>query len=118
MIPNINAIKTRLNERCKIFVIENCLENIANLDQTGLYDTRNYDLEVMCSRLNFDELLDLYTSLKAVFANFPDSLLIPQEFIAEVIYNRLGYEDESEEAKIERLKTICSSYLKEEALFI
>jgi len=118
MIPNINAIKTRLNERCKIFVIENCLENIANLDQTGFYDTRNYDLEVLCNRLNFDELLDLYTSLKAVFANFPDASMIPQKFIAEVIYNRLGYKDETEESRNDRLRTICSSYLKEEALFI
>ena len=118
MIPNINAIKTRLNERCKVFVIENCLENITNMDQTGLYDTRNYDLEVLCSRLNIDELMDLYMRLKAVFANFPDSHQIPQRFMAEVLYNRLDYHDDDDEAKMERLKTICSSYLKEEALFI
>ena len=99
MIPNIAAINIRLNESCKKFVVENCLENITNFDQTGLYDTRNYDLEVMCAKLNFDEIVELYDRLKGVFNNFPDSNIIPQKFICEVIYNRLRYEDCNESDK-------------------
>ncbi|MBQ4031816.1 MAG: hypothetical protein II625_08690 [Bacilli bacterium] len=118
MIPNIAAINIKLNESCKKFVVENCLENITNFDQTGLYDTRNYDLEVMCAKLNFDEIVELYERLKAVFNNFPDSNMIPQKFICEVIYNRLRYDDCNESDKKEKLKEISMKYLKEEALFV
>ena len=118
MIPNIAAINVKLNESCKKFIVENCLENITNFDQTGLYDTRNYDLEVLCAKLNFDEIIELYDRLKTVFNNFPDSSMIPQKFICEVIYNRLRYDDKTSEERNERLKQISMKYLKEEALFV
>ena len=117
-IPNINAIKIKINDRCKKFILENCVENIVNFDETGMYDTRNYDLEVLCDRLNFDEIKDLYEQLKVVFNNFSGSAVIPQKFIATVIYDRLCYKDNDENQKMVKLREICQSYLKEECLFI
>ena len=117
-IPNINAIRVRLNERCKKFILENCLENLVNFDETGMYDTRNYELESLCDRLNFDEIKDLYENLKTIFNNFSGSAVIPQKFIATLIYDRLNYHDTNEAEKQEKLKVICQTYLKEDCLFI
>ena len=116
MIPNISAIKIFLNERCKNFIVENCLDNIINFDDSGLYDTRNYDLEVLCEKLSIEEVLNLYGRLKSVFSNFDNSFLIPQRFICNVIYNKLYNEDETN--RLDKLKNICLSYLKEEPLFL
>ena len=118
IVPNKASINVLLNQMCKNFILEHCLDNIVNYDQTGLYDTRNYDLEVLCEKLSFDDIIELYASLKNVFSNFPDSMVIPQKFIVEVLYDRLLFEDTSVAARNDRLVSICKSYLKEEPLFI
>ncbi len=115
MIPNVSAIKTKLNERCKDFIVENCLENVKNYDETGLYDTRNYDLEVLCEKLSFDDLVSLYDRLKSVFNNIEGSDAVPQEFICNAIYNRIGGKMEGSIEDI--MKEICNTYLKEDPLF-
>ena len=117
-IPNKASINVLLNERCKKFIVENCLDNLINFDVTGLYDTRNFDLAVLCQKFSFDDLLELYSDLKAVYANFPNAISLPQKFICETIYNRLEYSDPSLKEKNDRLKVICQSYLKEEPLFV
>ena len=116
MIPNVSAIKIRLNERCKEFIIENCLENMINFDETNMYDTRNYDLEVLCDRLSVSEIVDLYGRLKQVFMNFNNSLIVPQQFICKVISNKLDNQDDRDIK--DRMIEICNTYLKEEPLFI
>ena len=116
MIPNISAIKIFLNERCKNFIVENCLDNIINFDDSGLYDTRNYDLEVLCQKLSFEDIVDLYGKLKSVFSNIENSLAIPQRFICTVIYNRLGYDDSNNRES--KMTEICNTYLKEDPVFL
>ncbi len=116
MIPTVSAIKIKLNEKCKNFIVENCLDNIINYDETGLYDTRNYDLEVLCQKLSFEDIVDLYGKLKSVFNNIENSLAIPQRFICTVIYNRLGYDvSNNRESK---MTEICNTYLKEDPVFL
>ena len=115
MIPNVSAIKTKLNERCKDFVVQNCLENAKNYDETGLYDTRNYDLEVLCEKLSFDDLINLYNRIKLVFDNTHGYESVPQEFICKVIYNRIG--EKMEGSKEDIMKEICNTFLKEDSLF-
>ena len=77
-----------------------------------------FDLAVLCQKFSFDDLLELYSDLKAVYANFPNAISLPQKFICETIYNRLEYSDPSLKEKNDRLKVICQSYLKEEPLFV
>lgn len=117
-IPNRAAIKILVTDRCKSFIVENCLDNLINFDVTNMYDTRNYDFSVLCENFSFDDIIELYSSLKEVYSNFPKALPIPQRFIVEVLYNRTQIEQLSDNDRKEKMKAICYSYLNEEPLFL
>ena len=115
-IPTIRIITTKLNEKKKEFIIENFKKEICTLSNE--YDTRNYDLTIIASRLNTNEMINIYNLIKyditdgAISVNHNKLnknqlfyLKKLQEYITINIKIKLNLEED--------LVDICTKYLKD-----
>lgn len=136
-IPTKEVINVKLSEKKKDFLYEHCITELKNMNSSGNYDTRNYDLNVMAKDLTSDELVSAYEKMKYRINTFDFSSLTfldktvkeeeytkeellksLQEFIANNILDYLKFGDLTVEQRDNRLKDICFTYLNEKCLFI
>lgn len=136
-LPTMNTIKTKIIERRKDFIYEQCITELFSRELLESYDTRNYDLNVIAKDIPIDDFVNLYYRMKNKIEefnfssmNFMNSSLVEdadernttlvaaQEFVVKNIYNKLKCKSSNEREKIDKYIDICEKYLKEDILFV
>lgn len=125
-IPTADSIRILVKRRQIDFVKENFVTELKSCDETGSYDTRNFDLYVLIDGLKIDEIVELYNNIKLTIDNIDFNNCIwskdelssnLQKFIVKSIFKKLNKVFSSFEDINRELSDICEKYLKEDCLF-
>lgn len=136
-LPTMGTIRTKIIERRKKFIFEHCITELYSRELLDSYDTRNYDLNVVCKDIPIDDMVDLYHRMKHKIENFDFSnmnfvdsslvaddyeknltLLTAQEFVVKNIFAKLKVKITNDKEILDKYIDICDNYLHEDILFI
>ncbi len=136
-LPNINSIRTKTIERRIEFIYESCITELFSREFLNIYDTRNYDLDVIARDISIEDMVNLYFRMKNKIEDFdfsnmnfaPSTLVEPnyeknktlkaaQEFVVKRIFAKLKIKTTKEREIIDKYIDICNTYLKEDIIFI
>lgn len=135
-VPTMITIKTKIIDKRKAFIIDNCVSELCSWDMLGEYDTRNYDLNIIAKDISVEDLVNVYYRAKDRIEDYDFSFLdfsnkglvsenynkdatfaLLQELIVKCICGCLKKKATSISEEEQMYNDICKHYLNEKVLF-